>query len=534
MNPRPRFDIIVVGAGAAGWVVAVRLARVGASILLLEAGPQDRGLRFQVPLLYYATISDPTVSWGYSSVSEAGLEGRAISHPRGRVLGGSTSTNGLVYIRGAASDFDAWAEHVGDPGWSFPRVLELFRRSERNLDHDGPYHGTEGELDVAYPDYQNPLLDAFVDTAVDAGIARNPDFNGPELDGVGWYQLTAGPKGRSSASRAFLGAAPETLVVWTDHLVTRVRFDCGRAIGVEAIGPDGPVDIDADGEVILCCGAFNSPQILHRSGIGPRDVLRGLDLPPVVVNGAVGAQLQDHLQVRILVRTSDSYSLNSLQRNRLRRGAAAARYMLGGGGPFSIGAGVAGLFGRSDAAEPAPDFQLHVIPFSSEDPGRLHAVGGVTFSICSLRPYARGHVRTESLDPRAKPRIWCNYLGDPRDYAPLRAGVRLTESLLHRQPLAGFVQGRIAGDPLLDADDDELNQAIRACGTTIFHPACTCAMGPDGVGVVDAHLRVRGVQRLRVADASVMPSVVSGNTAAAVMMIGERCADLVRAALGLG
>ncbi len=528
------FDFIVIGAGASGCIIATRLAdRSDARVLLLEAGPSDDGLRFRVPMLYYSTIDDEDVSWRYLGAPELGLNDRTVSHPRGKVLGGCTSTNGLVYIRGARSDFDEWAKAVCDDRWAFRNVLPLFKQSERNVDIRDEYHGADGEVEVAFPRYRNAFMDAFEEAAVVAGIPRNPDFNGVTQDGVGRYQLTAGRWGRSSTSRAFLRRCrSEVLFVKTNRLVTRIRIERARAVGVDVIGPDGPERYDCSGEIVLCAGAFNSPKILQLSGIGPEAVLRRLGIKPLLINERVGAGLQDHLQVRLLVETAEDLSMNALQRNRFRQTTAALQYAFTRSGDLSIGAAVAGLFARSQSNLVAPDIQVHVIPFSAEVPGRLHGVGGATVSVCSLRPTSRGSVEATSSDPRVAPRIHCNYLGVDSDILPLRHGLRLMEDLLWRAPLAGLIRSRLVPRLLDFKDQAALDFYVRSSGTTIFHPACTCAMGPPGLGVVNSTLSVHGVDALRVADASIMPAVVSGNTSAACMMIGERAAQDILEAMG--
>ena len=526
-------DVIIVGAGSSGCALASGLSHVqGLDVLLLEAGLTDRNPWLRLPIGYYRTMFDDRYSWRFLGEPEAALNQRIIEHPQGKVLGGSSSINGLVYIRGAASDYDGWAKLLSDPRWRYDKILPLFIRSERNHDLHDDFHGDNGGLEVAFPHYDNPFLDAFVNDAVRLGIPANPDFNGLTLEGVGRFQLTAARGMRSSSARAFLPRASKGLEVRVGQRVTRVLLEKHRAIGVDVMDESSHASrLLCRHEVVLCAGAINTPKLLQLSGIGPADLLHRLGLQVAVNLPDVGANLQDHLQVRMAHETEERNSLNALQNSLLRRARAAARYLWQLEGDLTVGAGVVGLFAYSELSLPAPDIQMHVIPFSAAVPGRLHAVGGVTTSVCGLRPFSRGTVEAAGVDPFLPPRICFNYLSDIRDLYALREGLRLASRILAGPAVSRLVRSQLFPEALDMNDDAAIDAYVRSSATTIFHPAGTCAMGRDGSGGVDSRLRVHGITGLRVADASIMPAIVSGNTNAACIMIGERAADEIAASL---
>lgn len=526
MKPSSTFDVVVVGAGSAGCVIAGRLSQIAhLRVLLLEAGGDNTEPWLHVPAGYYRTMLTGATDWGYIGAPEPQLQGRRIRHPRGKVRGGCSSTNGLVYIRGASSDYDSWAAALSDETWRYQDVLPLFRRSERNLDLDNEYHGREGPIRVAGTLYRSDLTEAFVDAAVMHDLPINNDFNGRTLDGVGYYQITADPYRRSSATAFLDGAGPALEVRLCNHVLRIVVLD-GRAVGLEILSGPGSIErIGCTQAIVLSAGAFGTPCILQRSGIGDPALLRALGIPVTLENTAVGSGLQDHLQVRVMFETAPENSLNQLQRGILNDSERPGLVS----DALTVGAGAVGLFARSHDGVVAPDIQFHVIPFSAALPGKLHDTGGVTVSVCALRPESRGFVAISGLDPADAPHIECAYLSEPDDIRPIREGLRLM------QQLAPSVGSRFIGclSPVsLDASAAELDRFIRATSSTIFHPIGTCTMARKG-GVVDSRLRMKGVEHLWIADASVMPSIVSGNTNAACMMIGERAADELAAALGV-
>lgn len=518
------FDVIVIGAGSAGCIVAGRLASVsGCRVLLLEAGGQAADPWLTIPAGYYRTLQNPKVDWGYIADKERGLDGRRIRLRQGKVLGGGSAVNGMVYIRGAATDFDGWAEKLDDANWSYSNVLPLFRRSENNRNLNNAYHGTDGPISVAWPAYRSRLTETFIEAAIDTGLSSNEDFNGPMMEGVGYYQLTAYELRRSSAAD-FLAEQGANLEVRLNHQVSRIILRNGCAIGVEVIDSDYNIStIYCDGEIVLSAGAIATPSILQRSGIGPASLLEGVGVPVVLDNPEVGMNLQDHLQVRVIFETDETDSLNAQQNSVLQAGGLPEE----GGDHLSVGAGLAGLFAKTEDVS-SPDIQFHVLPFSEEVPGRMHGVGGITTSVCLLRPKSRGSVAITEANPFSSPRIHCSYLTSPGDEIPLREGLRLLGRIADR--MTSVIKSSLSPISLSDSDD-ALDAYVRRIASTIYHPVGTCAMGKLD-GVVDSQLRVKGITSLWVADASIMPTIVSGNTNAACLMIGERAADEIIATMG--
>lgn len=512
LTPKP-FDYIVVGAGSAGCVLASRLTASGRHrVLLLEAGGRDRNIWIHIPLGYGKLFNDAKVNWLYSSEPEPDLNNRKLIQPRGKVLGGSSSINGLLYIRGQPEDFDHWRQ-LGNAGWSFEDVLPYFRRAEDQERGADALHGTGGPLAVSDVSEPHPLCEAFIAAAQQAGFPRNDDFNGPRQEGVGYFQLTTRNGRRCSTAVGYLREARRrpNLAVVTDALTTRVRFSGRRATGVEYRQGDTTHIAHASGEVIVAGGAFNSPQLLQLSGLGPASLLQSLGIPVVADMPGVGADLQDHLQVRMQYRCTEPITMNDVVNNWRQR----------------IGAGYAGGFFRTHPDAMTPDVQVHFIIFSGDASGAaLHPFPGFIASVCQLRPESRGFVRIKSADPGVPPAIQPRYLSSAFDCDTVVAGMKLLRQIMNQPAMRHYIAEERAPAPDCTSDADLLAFA-RATGSTVFHPTSTCRMGSDAAAVVDDRLRVHGIERLRVIDGSIMPTVVSGNTNAAVVMIGEKGADLV-------
>lgn len=524
------YDFIVVGAGSAGSVLANRLTASGAhSVLLLEAGPRDRNPWIHIPIGYGKLFTDLRTNWGYQSEPEPHLNGRRIYNPRGKVLGGSSSINGLVYIRGQREDFDAWRE-AGNAGWGFDELLPYFKRAENQARGPDQLHGTTGPLAVSDPSEPHPICDAFIAGAEEAGFPRNPDFNGPVQEGVGYYQLTVKNGRRSSTATAYLRPALKRpgLRVLTEALAARVLFDGRRAVGVEYRRHGISHTVHARGEVIVAGGAINSPQLLQLSGVGPLELLRRLGIAAVLPLEGVGRSYQDHCQVRIVLKCPRPITWNDELTRLPRQIAAGLRYLLFRKGPLTIGAGYAGGFFRTAAARDArPDMQCHFLLFSVDKMGeKFHPFPGFSASSCQLRPESRGEVMAVSPDPAVAPAIRANFLGAEQDRRVHVEGLRTMRRILAAPAMRPYVAEEYEPGPAI-ASDEALLAYCRERGSTIYHPSCSCRMGQDALAVVDHRLRVCGLERLRVVDASVMPAVVSGNTNAATIAIAEKASEMI-------
>jgi choline dehydrogenase len=523
------FDYIIVGAGSAGCVLADRLTASGRHrVLLLEAGGSDRNIWIHIPLGYGKLFSNGKVNWLYSSEPEPELDNRKIIQPRGKVLGGSSSINGLLYIRGQAEDFDHWRQ-LGNAGWSFEDVLPCFRRAEDQERGEDTLHGVGGPLAVSDVSEPHPLCEAFIAATQQAGFPRNDDFNGPTQEGAGYFQLTARNGRRCSTAVGYLRQARRraNLAVVSNALASRILFSGLRAVGVEYRQGDTTHVAHASGEVIVAGGAFNSPQLLQLSGVGPAALLKSFGIDVVADMPGVGAELQDHLQVRLQYRCTEPITMNDVINNWRQRVGAGLRYALFRKGLLSIGAGYAGGFFRTGPEAATPDVQVHFIIFSADTAGAaLHPFPGFIASVCQLRPESRGFVRIKSADPNEPPAIQPRYLSRPHDCDTVVAGLKLLRRIMRQPAMRRYIAEERAPDPGCTSDADLLAFA-RATGTTVFHPTSTCRMGGDPAAVVDERLRVRGIDRLRVVDGSIMPTVVSGNTNAAIVMIGEKGADMI-------
>ena len=530
-QPAERFDYVIIGAGSAGCVLANRLsADPGNRVLLLEAGPEDKWIWIHVPVGYFKTMHNPRTDWCLDTEPDPGLNGRSIPWPRGRVLGGSSSINGLLYIRGNPRDYDCWRQE-GCVGWAWDDVLPYFKKAEDQERGGDELHGTGGPLAVADMRVRRDVCDAYIKAAGELGIPANSDFNGPTQEGAGYFQLTSRKGWRCSAAVAYLRPARrrKNLEVRTEASVRRIVFEGRRAVGIEyAVG--GEARRAAAGEIILAAGAIHSPHLLEHSGVGRGDVLRDLDIPVVHELAGVGEGLQDHLQVRAMYKSTVP-TLNNEVNNLFYKTLIGLDYIARRRGPMSMGASQLCIFARTAPEVETPDVQFHIQPLSTEKLGDgLHPFAGFTASVCQLRPESRGRLVPRSPDPAVAPAIHPNYLATETDRRITVEGMKLTRRLAATAALRPFIKEEI--NPGSDIRTDaELLVCARDTANTIYHPTSTCRMGvaSDRLAVVDARLRVHGLERLRVVDASIMPAVTSGNTNAPTIMIAEKAADMILA-----
>ena len=513
------YDYVIVGAGSAGCVLAARLSEdPDVSVLVIEAGPPDTKENIHVPAAF-GSLFKTDVDWDYATFPEPGCNNRMMYLPRGKTLGGSSSINAMVYIRGNRADYDAWG-----PGWAYDEVLPYFRKSEDNERGESEYHGVGGPLTVADSRSNNPMADAFVEAALATGMDANGDFNAAAQDGAGRYQVTQRSGMRCSTAVAFLHPAAErpNLTIETRTHVHRVLLDGTRAVGVAGEQNGEPVEVRAEREVVLCAGSYNSPQLLLLSGIGPAEELALREIEPVVDLPGVGRNLQDHVQIGGIWTTEEPVSL-ILGAEPEQQQAFAER----GEGPLSSNVAETGGFWRSRDDLDAPDLQFHCAPVMFVDEGLGDPVAhGVSFGVCLLTPRSTGSVSLRSNDPTAKPAIRHNFYGEPEDVERVLTGLRKVYEIASQAPLAPYCRELWLG-PASDSDAD-LRAHMGRSSQVLYHPAGTCAMGSGPDAVVDHDLRVHGIDGLRVADCSIMPTVVRGNTNAPTIMIGERAADLVR------
>ena len=525
----PEFDYIIVGAGSAGCVLANRLSEDGKnSVLLLEAGPKDTNLWIHVPLGYGKLFKEKSVNWMYQTEPEPGLDGRTVFQPRGKVLGGSSSINGLLYVRGQHEDYDRWRQH-GNSGWGYDDVLPYFKKAENQQRGADDFHGVGGPQPVSDLGHPDPLSAAFIAAAAETGIPVNPDFNGASQEGAGFFQTTTRRGRRASTAVAYLrpAKARKNLHVETSALAQRVVFDGRRAVAVVYQQAGVLRGARARKEIIVSGGAYNSPQLLQLSGVGPADLLRRHGIGVVLDAPGVGHDLQDHLQVRVVMRCAKRITLNDIVNHPVRRIMAGAQYAAFRTGPLSIAAGTSGAFFKTSPRLATPDIQIHFLPFSTDKMGeKLHSFSGFSASVCQLRPESRGSLRIGSADPSAPPEIRINYLSTEVDRAANVEGLKILRKILRAPALSSYVVEEV--DPGAKVStDEELLDYCRRRGSTIYHPTSTCRMGSDALAVVDQRLRLRGIEGLRVVDASIMPDLVSGNTNAAVIMIAEKASDMI-------
>lgn len=521
------YDYIIVGAGSAGCVMAERLSRDGRfSVLVIEAGGHDWNPFVHMPAGIAQLVKFESLNWNYYTEPQAGLNGRRLYWPRGKLLGGSSSINAMCYIRGHADDYDGWAA-AGNPGWSYADLLPYFRQAEANSRGADAWHGADGLLSVSDLRHTNPLSRHFIDAAVAAGFSENADFNGPQQEGFGYYQVTQKEGRRCSTAAGYLSAARERprVELLTKAQVTRIDISHERAVGVEVRRRGKLERYSCAREVILAGGAINSPQLLLLSGIGPAAQLREHGIPVRLDLPGVGANLQDHLDVCLL-----QHCTQPITYDRTNEAMVALEYMLTRGGIGSSNIAEAGGFARTPlAADVRPDVQFHFVPAFLDDHGRNRLPGhGFTLHCCQLRPQSRGRLTLASADPLDKPRMQPEYLSAPQDLPVLLAGLKLSREIFAQAPLRALAGAEVFPGSAKQSDAD-LIEFIRAKAETIYHPVGTCRMGTDADAVVDARLRVHGIEGLRVVDASIMPTLIGGNTNAPVVMIAEKAADAVLA-----
>lgn len=529
------YDYIVVGAGSAGCVLANRLsADPSLRVLLLEAGGRDTNPWIHVPVGYFKTLHNPNTDWCYKTDPDPGLAGRSIDWPRGKVLGGSSSINGLLYIRGQAEDYEHWRQ-LGNTGWSFSDVLPYFKRAEDQERGENDHHGQGGPIKVSDMRAKRDVCEALINSAVANGIPKNDDFNGAVQEGVGYFQQTAYRGRRWSTAVGYLKPIKHrtNLEIVTKAHGLEVLFDevdttKTNGFAYERKGQRHEAHLKAGGEVILSGGAIGSPQMLQLSGIGPGGVIKQQGINVVKELTGVGENLQDHLQIRMVYEVNVP-TLNEEINQLIPRIKIGMQYVFQRKGPMTMGASQVCIFTKSQPQMDTPDIQFHFQPLSAEKPGlEMHPFSGVTSSVCQLRPQSRGRIAIKSPDPSVYPSIEPNYLSSSVDQQTAVDSMKVSRKLFSTNPLKGFVVREHLPGPGVETDEQLLDCA-RNIAQTIYHPTSTCKMGNDPSAVVDERLRVHGIKNLRVADASIMPNIVSGNTNAPTIMIGEKASDMILA-----
>ncbi|MEB8431967.1 choline dehydrogenase [Cocleimonas sp. KMM 6892] len=526
------FDYIVVGAGSAGCVLANRLSADPANrVLLLEAGTKDWNPWIHVPVGYFKTMHNPATDWCYMTEPDEGIAGRQLQWPRGKVLGGSSSLNGLLYVRGQKEDYDRW-EELGNKGWSFSDVLPYFKKSEDQERGANDYHGVGGPLKVSDLRLRRPIADLFIKAAKQIGIPFNEDYNGEKQEGVAYFQQTAHKGFRWSTAKGFLKPARSrsNLTVMTHAHTSRILFDQSgetpRAIGIEFLRKGDLQTVKASKEVILAAGAIGSPQILQLSGVASSELLNKHNIPVVKELPGVGQNLQDHLQIRLVYKTKQN-TLNDELNSYFKQFKVGLQYFFKRTGALTLAASQIVIFTKTKPELERPDIQFHFQPLSADKPGDgVHPFSAFTASVCQLRPHSSGHLEITSTDPLKYPAIHPNYLSDDRDVEVAIESIKVARKIaeapaLETEILDEYVPGRQF------QTDEELLDAARKYSQTIYHPTSTCKMGNDEMAVVNDRLQVHGIQGLRVIDASIMPEIVSGNTNAPTIMIAEKGADMI-------
>ncbi|MHC5655813.1 GMC family oxidoreductase [Stappia sp.] len=531
MQDLGEWDYVIVGAGSAGCVLANRLsADPDMKVLLLEAGGKDDYLWIHIPVGYLYCMGNPRTDWGFKTAPEPGLNGRSLSYPRGRVLGGCSAINGMIYMRGQARDYDGWRQ-MGLAGWGWDDVLPLFRKAEDHYSLDDGVHARGGECRVEEQRLSWDILDAVRDACEEIGIPKIPDFNRGDNFGSSYFQVTQRGGVRWTAAKGFLKPVADrpNLRIVTKAEAHRIVLEGGRARAVELAVDGVPSVARARGEIVLAAGAIGSPQLLEHSGIGDPKVLSKHGIDVRVEAAGVGANLQDHLQIRTVFKVENAVTLNERAGSLVGKARIALEYALTRSGPMSMAPSQLGVFARSDPAFETANVEFHVQPLSLDKFGDpLHPFPAITLSVCNLRPESRGSVHVTGPGPEIRPEIRPNYLATEGDRKVAADSIRLARQVMASEAMRPFSPVEHLPGPLVRSEED-LARAAGDIGTTIFHPVGTCRMGIDDASVVDERLRLRGVAGLRVADASVMPTITSGNTAAPTMMIAEKAAAMIRA-----
>ncbi|PPR12150.1 MAG: Alcohol dehydrogenase [acceptor] [Alphaproteobacteria bacterium MarineAlpha11_Bin1] len=525
-----KFDYVIVGAGTAGCVIANRLsADPEVNVLLLEAGGRDNYFWIKIPVGYLYTINNPRTDWCYQTEQEPGLNGRALAYPRGKTLGGCSAINGMIYMRGHERDYDQWRQ-MGNTGWGWEDVLPLFQKSENFAGGESDLHGVDGEWRVEHQRLSWEVLDAFREACVEVGIPKTEDFNLGTNDGVGYFHVNQRRGVRWSAAHAFLHPIKhrKNLTVLTKAHAKNLTITDGRVTGVDFWLDNADAHAAAAREVVLASGAVGSPQILQLSGIGQGRVLRDRGVDVVHHLPGVGENLQDHLQIRAVYKVQNAKTLNECASSLIGKAIMGLEYALFKRGPMTMAPSQLGVFTKSDPRLEMPNLQYHVQPLSLEKFGEpLHRFPAITASVCNLRPDSRGHIRITSPDPRAKPSIRPNYLSAKSDQEIAANALKLTRKIVAASAMEKYQPEEYLPGPQVETDED-LSRAAGDIATTIFHPVGTCKMGSDSMAVVDERLRLRGLAGLRIADASIMPTITSGNTNSPTIMIAEKAAEMIK------